>query len=96
MNNHKIWYLGHGNYLEGEDAEIYVAFLNQEMKDLNIMISKQLQGIQEYLEGYTIKQSNDFIDLFENVMELGERCSTTAILLEELSNRIKERMESNE
>lgn len=52
----------------------------------------KLDGIKEYLEEYDIKETQEYEDMYQNIMEAGERCSTTAILLRDLADYIDRRI----
>ncbi len=88
----RIWYPGNGHYMEGDEAYEYIGDLNNKILDLQKNINARLDGIKEYLEGYIIKETEEYEDMYENIMEAGERCSTTAILLKDLADYIDERI----
>lgn len=88
----RIWYLGNKRYLEGDEAYEYIKNLNKKIIELQEVINMRLDGIKDYLEGYTIKETQEYKDMYENVMEISERCSTTAILLKDLADDIEERI----
>lgn len=92
----RIWYLGNGHYLEDDEAYKYIKKHNKEIIELYKTINKRLDEIKEYLEGYKVNVTEEYKDMYENVMEVGEICSTTAILLNNLADDIEERMEINE
>lgn len=92
MSRH-IWYIGNGQYLEGEEAYEYIRELNKKIIDLQKSISIRLEGIKEYIEEYAVRDTQEYEDMYENVMEAGERCITAAILLKELADYIDERIE---
>lgn len=90
------WYLGRGKYLEDKEAYEHVESLNIKNIELREYIINQLNGIMEYLAEYEINKETDFSSMFENVMELNEKCSSTAILLKYLSEQIEERIEDDQ
>lgn len=90
--NEQIWYLRNGDYLEGDEAYEYVKELNKQIIDLHKIINMKLDGIKEYLEEYDIKETQEYENMYQNIMEAGERCSTTAILLRDLADYIDRRI----
>ena len=90
------WYFVDGKSLEGMDAYKHVESLNTKSIELREYIINQLNGIMEYLTEYEINEEKDFSSIFENVMELSEKCSTTAVLLKYLSEQIEERIEDDQ
>lgn len=90
--NEQIWYLKNGDYLKGDEAYEYVRELNKQIIDLYKMINMNMYGIKEYLEEYDIRETNEYEDMYQNIMEVGERCSTTAILLRDLADYIDRRI----
>lgn len=90
------WYLADGKCLEGMDAYERVKSLNIKNINLREYIINQLNGILEYVSEYEINEENDYSSMFENVMELSEKCSTTSILLKYLSEQIEERIKDDQ
>lgn len=90
--NEQIWYLGNGSCLEGDEAYEYFKELNKQIIDLYKMINMKLDGIKEYLEEDDIRETQEYEDVYENIMEAVERCSTTAILLKDLAIYIDRRI----
>ena len=84
MENKKlIWYLSNGDFIEGDEARVY---LNKEMYKYENLISKIDSKLVECLK-LNVKEYDGDIDYC--VMETGERLSLIEILLEELLNDIK-------
>ena len=83
MENKKlIWYLSNGDFIEGDEARVY---LNKEMYKYENLISKIDSKLVECLK-LNVKEYDGDIDYC--VMETGERLSLIEILLEELLNDI--------
>ena len=84
MENKKlVWYLSNGDFIEGDEARVY---LNKEMYKYENLISKIDSKLVECLK-LNVKEYDGSIDYC--VMETSERLSLIEILLEELISDIK-------
>ena len=84
MENKKlVWYLSNSDFIEGDEARVY---LNKEMYKYENLISKIDSKLVECLK-LNVKEYDGDIDYC--VMETSERLSLIEILLEELISDIK-------
>ena len=82
-NKELVWYLSNGDFIEGDEARVY---LNKEMYKYENLISKIDSKLVECLK-LNVKEYDGSIDYC--VMETSERLSLIEILLEELISDIK-------
>ena len=96
MYDKYYWYLGNGKYLEGKEAYDHVRSLNTRLTDLRSRIIRKLDDTCRYITECEVNDKNNYEAIYADVMNIGEACSNTMIMLELLIEEINEEMNQYE
>ena len=86
----KVYYLGAGKYLEGEEAIKYVKQLEKIHRELYNETKKQLENALAEMDKYEFLEGEDYQTKYENVMNSGELLSIVSVYyLEPLVSKLE-------